>query len=146
MFWSISSKAAKKNLNSRLSVEMLGDRLAPSDLPLPPAEPSNGQSDATINYTSAQNNITITSFTVVAIANNYFEISGHVSADDMTDMTIFLGGGGPNVTGVIVNVDADGNFSILIQLTPADQGVITAIAVDQNGEVSLPAVDHVIVN
>jgi hypothetical protein len=146
MFWRKSLSHSQEPITVRLNVEMLHDRLSPSDV-LGAYENSSTVSygQATDGYQRTQNTITITSFTVVALANGYYHISGHVSADDLTGMTVVLGGG-PHVSGVIVTVDADGNFSAVIQLTSADSGEITATAVDVNGELSNVAVDDLIIN
>lgn len=118
-----------RKFRSILRVEELGIRAMPdgNDPPLP-----SGSTDPGI--TTNQTAPVIDDFGAVEISKGWFRLEGHVSAANPGGLTIYFNGI-PAVTDLTTTTDADGNFSVVIQVKTdgTDSGTITAQTVDANG-------------
>jgi hypothetical protein len=72
---------------------------------------------------------------------NTWVISGTVIDDDMTDITVQLGG---YLQGVTVCPAADGSFSYSFYLAPGQFAYIAALAIEDDGGCSQPAETYVV--
>src|SRR5262245_13364026 len=96
---------------ARLNLETLDGRLLPSASPLPPPP---GPPSADI--VPAHHPPVITSFTAVEVGPGLYRFTGTVAADNPAGLVVSFGGEPPSVQGQTATVDADGTFSILINL------------------------------
>ena len=142
MFW--SSKASPRR--ARLSLESLDGRIMPdatgtSPAPIAvfaqaaPAAP--GTSDAAAPQ--------ITSFGAAEISTGWYLFTGTVTAaGNPAGIVVTLGGGPASLAGVTATVQADGTFSVLVQMQTNgnDDGTATAVFT-QNGVQSNVAMTYV---
>jgi hypothetical protein len=69
---------------------------------------------------------------VAAQQGSFWTFSGTVQDPNLTGLTVHLGGL-PEVNNVVVNCDAQGNFTITITLQAGESGIVTALATDSAG-------------
>src|SRR6266542_513177 len=127
---------------TRLFLESLDSRLLPDGVPLDPPDPPPTQEITPAPTPAAPQ---ITSFTAVEVSTGWYRFSGTVLASSPEGMVVSFGGAPISLQNVTTTVQADGTFSILVQMHTdgTDDGTATAVCTDQFGQTSNTAMTYV---
>ena len=141
MFGFLKSKSPIRttpSTRSFLRLEELDVRATPSDLgDLPPSNPP-----AQAAPPAPQPAPNIDTFAAVEVAHGWYTISGHVASANPNGLVVTFAGV-PSLAGQTAVVDANGNFSITIQVATdgSDIGTISAQTI-QGGTLSNTALTY----
>jgi hypothetical protein len=82
----------------------------------------------------------ITSFTTSNVLGHIWTFTGHVADDYAAGLKITFGGSVQAVDGLTATVDADGNFSLTVEIADGDSGGVSAQTTDWWGQASNQAI------
>jgi hypothetical protein len=135
LFRRIPTRRPAPQRRVRLGLEALEWRDQPDGgMGDPPVPPPGGPGNTATNNTPL-----IVEFTAQESGNGLFLVTGRVLDETPAGLTVTFGGG-TSAAGLTVTTQADGTFSIAIQLRldGTDSGFLTATVTDQQGLVSDP--------
>jgi hypothetical protein len=95
-----------------------------------------------VQRAAAANGPVITTFGCAESPNNWWLFSGTVTDPNPAGVVVHFGGL-PSLNGQSTKCDASGHFAFLVQLQAGEQGTVSAVAINGNGNKSAAAFTNV---